>query len=75
MKPNLSPAEASVYLAETYGIVRSRKTLANLRSIGGGPGFKKLGPFEVLYPTAELNRWAERLLDVPVIENTAQEVA
>ena len=70
---HLSPTEASDYLRSNYGIKRSKKTLANLRSIGGGPGYRKFSPIEVGYPVEELDSWARELLDRPILRNTAQE--
>lgn len=41
--------------AEHLGI--KRKTLANWRSLGGGPPYLKLGS-RVVYDTADLDAWA-----------------
>jgi hypothetical protein len=63
--PNLSPKFASQYLREQHGIGRKPSTLAVLRSTGGGPRFCRDGRV-VLYPIAELDRWAKEQLTEPV---------
>lgn len=49
--------EAAIYLQKRYGAY-TVQTLAKLACVGGGPPFRKLGPFP-LYTEAELDLWAE----------------
>jgi hypothetical protein len=56
--------EASDYLFETYGIRRTRATLAKLAVTGGGPRFRKAG-HAVLYEIEDLDAWANDLLTPP----------
>lgn len=56
----LNPKDASAHLA-AKGIVRSPKTLAKLRCVGGGPKFRKLGR-SVVYEDNSLDDWVEDLL-------------
>ncbi|CAO3447381.1 hypothetical protein [Azospirillum argentinense] len=60
-KPRLRRWEASEYLGLVHGLTVATATLAKLASIGGGPSFQKNGRFP-LYPTAELDRWANERL-------------
>jgi hypothetical protein len=60
-KPRLRRSEASEYLARVHGIVLVPNTLAKLACIGGGPPFQKAGRWP-LYPTTELDRWANARL-------------
>jgi hypothetical protein len=53
---HLSPAQASAYLRETYGLKRGTSRLAQLRGSGGGPRYLQIGR-DVLYPTAFLDEW------------------
>jgi hypothetical protein len=53
VRPLQTPGQASVYLSQ-LGIRLAIKTLANLRSAGGGPSFLKLRSGKILYSTAEL---------------------
>lgn len=57
--------EAAEYLLAKWNIRRAPATLAKLAVTGGGPRFCKAGR-AVLYPRAELDRWAEHLLSPPV---------
>ena len=57
-----------------YGLSRTPRTLANLRSKGGGPAYIRISPKEVVYPQDALDAWAESRFSAPVA-NTAQEVA
>lgn len=59
--PRLRRVEASAYLHEHHGIVRSPATLAKLAVIGGGPRFQKVGRTP-LYPVEELDAYASRLI-------------
>jgi hypothetical protein len=74
MKKRFPPNDASRYLYETYGLSRTPRTLANLRSKGGGPAYIRVSPKEVLYTQDALDGWAESKIGASV-ENTAQEVA
>lgn len=62
--------EASIYLFETYGIRRSRATLAKQAVTGGGPKFRKAG-HAVLYEIADLDAWANELLTPPAATTAA----
>lgn len=61
LRPRLRRDAAAEYLGSTHGIPIAKTTLAKLASIGGGPSFQKMGRI-VLYPVAELDRWAETKL-------------
>lgn len=47
---------AAAYLKERYGAYTT-KTLAKLATVGGGPRYRKLGPFP-LYQPSDLDEWA-----------------
>lgn len=66
---NLNRKEASAYLKEKYGITRAPSTLAKLASTGGGPSFRKAGK-NPLYPTLELDLWAQKTLS-PLMASTS----
>jgi len=74
MTKRLSPHDASRYLREQYGLSRTIRTLANLRSRGGGPAYIRISPKEVVYSQDALDAWAESLFGEPVA-HSAQEVA
>jgi len=57
----LRRTQASLYLKEKYGISRTPATLAKLAVVGGSPRFQYDGRIP-LYPTSELDAWAESLL-------------
>jgi hypothetical protein len=61
LKPRLRRDAAAEYLGSTHGIPIAKTTLAKLACLGGGPSFQKMGRL-VLYPVAELDRWAETKL-------------
>lgn len=61
--------EASAYLFDTYGIRRTRATLAKLAVTGGGPRYRKAG-HTVLYDIVELDGWANGLM-TPAAATTA----
>jgi hypothetical protein len=69
-----STKEASRYLANTYGIRRSYRTLQKYRSIGGGPRYHRISAVEVMYHSESLDEYARSLIG-PAIANTAQELA
>jgi hypothetical protein len=60
-KPRLRRWEASEYMAFAHGLTIAPATLAKLASIGGGPGFHRVGRIP-LYPRDELDRWATEKL-------------
>jgi hypothetical protein len=60
-KPRLCRKLASEYLALVHGIIVAPATLAKYASVGGGPRFYKWHRTP-LYPTAELEVWAEQQL-------------
>ncbi len=57
----LRRSEASEYLKEVHGIERTPGTLSKLAVTGGGPRFQHAGRIP-LYPTDELDIWAESIL-------------
>lgn len=60
-KKNLRREEASEYLRQTYGIRCAPATLAKLVTTGGGPRYFKANR-SPLYPTDELDVWAQQKL-------------
>ena len=62
--------EASHYLFDQHGINRTAGTLAKLAVTGGGPRFQKANRTP-LYPTIELDLWAESLLS-PLKSSTSE---
>jgi hypothetical protein len=71
-KPRLRRWEASRYVEFVHGLVVAPATLAKLASIGGGPGFHKVGRIP-LYPRGELDRWATEKLG-RVISSTSDNI-
>lgn len=69
---NLNRKDASRYLREVHGIVRSPATLAKLACTGGGPPFRKAGRIP-LYPISELDAWALEILS-PLMASTSATV-
>ena len=67
----LSRKEASSYLQETWGIIRSPKTIAKYASLGGGPPFRK-DTHRCLYEPADLDDWAQSLL-TPKLKSTSDQ--
>ena len=65
----LLPQAASDRLREVHGISRKAKSLAVLRSRGGGPPFIKSGR-AVLYPEGLLDGWADATNAVEIREIT-----
>lgn len=61
--------QACAYLKEMYGIIRAPSTLAKLACNGGGPKFRKAGRIP-LYPTSELDAWAQKILS-PLMTSTS----
>ena len=66
----LRRSEAAEYITTTYGIPCSPKTLAKLAVIGGGPAYRKAGPFP-LYSPDDLNQWANNKLG-PRVHSTSE---
>lgn len=60
-RSRLRRSEASEYLFEVWGVSYTPRTLAKMATIGGGPAFQKFGRYP-LYPTNELDSWAESRL-------------
>ena len=60
-KPRLRRWEASEYMELAHGLTVAPATLAKLASIGGGPGFHRVGRIP-LYPRDELDHWAKARL-------------
>ena len=58
--------QASAYLYDQFGVVRSPAYLAKLRVIGGGPEFRKVGTRDVAYDEPALNGYAEVLISKPL---------
>ena len=69
-KPRLRRWEATEYMEFTHGLALAPATLAKLASIGGGPGFHKVGRIP-LYPRDELDRWAIEKLG-RVVKSTSE---
>jgi hypothetical protein len=69
---NFPPNEASEYLHLNYGIRRTARTLANLRSCGGGPRYYRVSRTEVLYSRRDLDHWAQSKLG-GAVAHTAEE--
>ena len=61
----MNPAEAAAYLFARHAIRRTVGTLAKLRTIGGGPLFRKAGR-SVLYDPEHLDVWAAKIKSAPV---------
>jgi hypothetical protein len=66
----LTPDEAVEELARC-GVRRSTRTLANLRTEGRGPAFRRDG-IRPRYPVGELRRWAAEQLS-PLVRHTTEE--
>lgn len=60
-KPRLRRQEASVYLLSKWGITVAPTTLAKYATVGGGPGYQKLGATP-LYRREDLDAWAQKKL-------------
>jgi hypothetical protein len=70
--PNHDRASASRYLRDTFGLSYSAKTLANLRSTGGGPMF--FAGARPLYPQSALDAWGRAKLG-PLVASTSEAAA
>ena len=60
-KPRLRRWEASEYLSLKHGLKVAAATLAKMASTGGGPLYHRANRTP-LYPTVELDSWAEKRL-------------
>ena len=69
-KPRLRRWEAAEYLKLAHGIEVAPATLAKWASVGGGPSYQRVNRTPV-YPTTELDRWANEKLGAP-INSTSQ---
>jgi hypothetical protein len=69
-KPRLRRWEASEYIELVHGLTIAAATLAKLASVGGGPGFHRVGRVP-LYPRDELDRWAVERLG-RIVRNTSE---
>lgn len=62
----LTPSEASAYVKERHGMKVGVGQLANLRSRGGGPTFRKQGNGLVQYTPEWLDEYAAERMSKPV---------
>ncbi|MGO9720281.1 MAG: hypothetical protein ACLPOA_06770 [Methylocella sp.] len=61
----LRPKAAAEFLKSEFGH-GSERTLAKLRSIGGGPPFHKIGVKLIVYTEPELAGWAKSKVSPPL---------
>jgi len=66
----LRRAAAAEYIQRVYGFGCSKRTLAKLACVGGGPRFRMAGRVP-LYPRDELDRWAQAKIG-PLIKSTSE---
>jgi len=66
----VSRKDASAYLREEWGIIRTAKTLAKYATVGGGPPYRKDGK-QALYDPADLDAYAASTLS-PLVTSTAE---
>jgi hypothetical protein len=66
--------DASDYLFERYGIRRAPAYLAKLRSVGGGPKFRRIGARGIAYEPAALDEWAASIVS-EALASTSQQAA
>jgi hypothetical protein len=59
----MTRALASAYLRSTWGVSRSRATLAKLAVSGDGPAYHRSGR-DALYAPADLDAWAVKLIGI-----------
>ena len=58
-KTLLRRTQAAEYIVANFGFPLSKKTLAKLAVVGGGPPFRRAGRFP-LYDPDDLDAWAEQ---------------
>ena len=63
-------ADAAKYVEDKYGFGCSKRTLAKLACVGGGPRFRMAGRVP-LYPKDELDAWARAKIG-PLIKSTSE---
>ena len=68
---NFDPDGASQYLLQKHGLRRTSRTLANLRSQGGGPRFHRASSREIIYRADDLDKWAADLIG-QAVSSTAE---
>lgn len=68
-KTYLRRHEAAAYLQEYFGAYTT-ETLAKLACVGGGPPFRKLGPYPI-YSPEDLDEWVESRL-TPTVHSTSE---
>jgi hypothetical protein len=66
----LRPEPAAEFLRARIG-QGSPKTLAKLRTIGGGPPFRKVGSRWIVYEVAGLIEWADAKISGPFTSTSA----
>ncbi len=66
----LRRAAAANYIEKKYGFGCSKRTLAKLACVGGGPRFRMAGRVP-LYPREELDAWARAKIG-PLIKSTSE---
>ena len=62
----LTTKEASKYFLDRWGVRLAASTLNKLRSIGGGPVFRRVGDQVVGYTVADLDAHASSLISKPL---------
>jgi len=70
----MTPEETTVHLWENFRLRRSPRTLANMRTGGNGPPYRRVGSNTVLYARDEVAEWAAAQLNRP-FASTAEENA
>lgn len=65
--------KAAAYLQERYGAYTT-DTLAKLACVGGGPKFRKMGPYPVYLPE-DLDEWAQSRMSRTVSSTSELEAA
>lgn len=69
-KQRFNTPEASEYLIEAHCVTVAKKTLEKLRTVGGGPAFRKFG-HAVMYDRTDLDAWANAKLGQPQSSTSA----
>jgi hypothetical protein len=70
----LRPKEAAEFLKSEFGH-GSERSLAKMRSIGGGPPFHKIGVRLVVYTQSEIATWARAKISRAMASTSDREVA